>query len=107
MYTQALSGWDTAINATKATAAVATDPHLSEVICHVLNLQRIEAGKKPGVCKPIPVNYKPAAGVGLRDVVVPLRYYVKAKQHPIAAKAAVVAVLSGLVLLGYVLGKEY
>lgn len=82
---------DQIVDVGKAVAAVASDPHLSEVTCHVLRLKEIQEGRPdPGICKPVSIDYLPDSGIGLRYAVVPLRYYVAARKHPFIAGLVVI-----------------
>jgi hypothetical protein len=95
------------LTAAQAVAAVVSDPYLTEVSCHVLRLAAIERGERPPArCQEIPVV--PATigkGIGLRYVVRPLRVAVAAREHPYYAAGVVTAVVGGIFLLGYAVGK--
>jgi len=90
-----------------AVAAVATDPHMQEVVCHIMRLKALEEGQKdPGTCKLIPTNYLPGKGVGLRYAVVPLRYLVEARKHPITTALLIAGAIGAIYGIGFIFGKE-
>lgn len=90
----------------KAALEIVRDPYLTEVTCQVLRLAALEDGTNPGPpCRQIPVvTGTRGMGVGLRYVVKPLRVVVAAREHPIIAAGTVLAVVSGIFLLGAALG---
>ncbi|MDP2607312.1 MAG: hypothetical protein Q8S00_32645 [Deltaproteobacteria bacterium] len=97
---------DTVKSTAGALIAVTTDPHLSEVICQVLKLQAIEKGQRVGACNIVSKDYLPGKGIGLRDVVVPLRYYVKAKEKPYIAALIAAGVVFTIFSLGLSVGRS-
>lgn len=95
------------LDVTKAAAAIATDPHLPEVTCQILRLQKIEGGKNPGPsCPRISTKASPGTGIGLRYATGPLRLFVKTREHPWILPVAVAAILGTAFAVGYVLGKD-
>lgn len=84
-------------------AKVISDPYLPEVLCHVDQLASIEAGAPIAACPIMPPGR--AGGIGLRKVVVPLRAYVYAEQHPWVYPVAIGAAIGIPFLLGYLAGK--
>lgn len=105
MYFKATGDVEAVLDASKAALMVADDPHLSEVVCHVYRLAKIEQGKDPGPdCPRIPTNTAPGRGIGLRYAVVPVRATVKLREHPYMSIAAAGGILLGLVAFGYALG---
>lgn len=87
----------TAIEAGKA---ILEDPALPQLTGYILDLRAIEAAK--GRAAP--------AGIGLSEIVPPVRYYVYAKKHswvvPALAVAAIAAVIGLPTLVGYAVGKR-
>lgn len=76
-----------------AATAVARDPYLPEVVTLVLKLQSIEkSGKSPG---------STGTGVGLRNVVGPLRTFVKVQEKPWILPAAIVGIVGAIFATGY------
>lgn len=89
---------------TLATAAdVASDPYLTEVVCHVAQLKAIDHGEPVPVCARTPGGA--AGGVGLRNAIPVLRGYVYAQQHRWVYAVAVAAVIGLPMLIGYRLGQ--
>jgi len=76
------------------------DPALPEITGYILELNRLEqkAPKKGGA----PSKTK---GVGLKRVIVPLKYYVAYRKNPIVGYIAIAAILGLPFMLGYLLGK--
>jgi hypothetical protein len=79
--------------------AVLEDPYLPEVTSLVMRLQASEqkSGGKAGA---------PSKGVGLKNIVTPLRFYVTTKENPIVGIAAVAGILAVPFLAGYLFGKS-
>ena len=80
---------------------VARDPCLSEVARLTLQLHALEPAAKPLAA---PAVTEP--GIGLCRVVKPLRAYVWTRVHPWSVPVGVVAILGGLIGLGYVMGRR-
>jgi hypothetical protein len=89
---------DRGVTALTAAKTILEDPALMEVSGLVLKLHNMQPPPKPGS--------KPAPGIGLKDVVPPLRAYVKFKENPVIGYAIVGAILGAPFLLGYALGKR-
>lgn len=83
--------------------ALVEDPYLPETACRVLQLQDLEAGKRPRDCKKEPPGKR--GGIGLRRTIGPLRTYVWSVENPALAVAAASAAVGGVFLLGYVFGR--
>jgi hypothetical protein len=84
----------------EAGKAILDDPALPQLTGYVLELRAIEA--KKGKAAP--------AGIGLSEIVPPVRYYVYTKKHAWVVPALVVAAVAALVglptLVGYAVGKR-
>ena len=92
-------------SAGSAAARVIEDPHLPEVTCHILRLNAIEKGQKPGPkCKKIPKATAVGRGIGLRYATGPLRTFVAVRERPWIVPVVVGGLLGGVFLLGYVAG---
>lgn len=76
------------------------DPALPEITGYILELSQLEqrAPKKGGA----PSKTK---GVGLKRIVVPLKYYVAYRKNPLIGYIALAAILGLPFMLGYLLGK--
>jgi len=84
-----------------AATAIVTDPCLPEVSRLVLRLHALEqAPVKPGAPPP-----KPTLGIGLCNAIKPLRAVVYVKERPWVLPLGAVAIVGGLVGLGFMLGK--
>jgi uncharacterized membrane protein len=73
----------------KAAAAIARDPYLPEVVQLVLELERTEDDQ----------------GVGLHNVVGPLRTFVKIQKKPWVLPVIAIGLVGGIFALGYYTGK--
>lgn len=88
------------VSASLGTAVnVAEDPYLPEIVCHVGQLQQINAGQAPGACTELPDGLP--GGVGLSAAVKPFRFYVYAKQNVWVFPAVALAILGIPFMLGY------
>lgn len=84
-----------------AAAAVVTDPCLPEVSKLVLRLHALEqTATKPGTPPP-----PPKLGIGLCNAVKPLRGLVYVRERPWVLPLGAVAVVGGLLGLGFMLGR--
>lgn len=93
------------ISGTIGTAgAIASDPYLPEVICHIEQLAQIKRREPVKACAAIPAG-RPG-GIGLGKGMIPLRAYVYAERNPWAWPVGIGAALGIPMLLGYVLGKK-
>lgn len=101
-YQRSLGGVGTVIS---ATAAVVEDPCLLPVSQMLLELHRLEQAparpRTPG--QPAPAPSAPAKGIGLCHAVTPLRAVVWVRKRPWVLPVAGVAVVGGLIGLGYLL----
>jgi hypothetical protein len=87
------------LSTASAATAVATDPYLPEVVNLVLKLKASEkktAGTGSG---------STGKGVGLRNVVGPLRAFVKIQENPWILPVGVVGVVGVIFAAGYFTGK--
>ena len=82
------------ISTANAAIAVAKDPYLSEVVTLVLKLQAQEA-KSAGI------SGSTGRGVGLRNVVGPLRLFVKIQEKPWILPVAVIGIVGTIFAAGY------
>lgn len=89
-------------NAAGAALSFSQDPYLPEVACRFNQLASINANQTPGACTDTPPNL--AGGVGLRNVIVPLRAYVYAQEHKWVYPVAVAAIIGIPLFVGYQLG---
>jgi hypothetical protein len=87
---QALGGL---LDTAQAAVAVATDPCLGQVTSLALELHDMAAASSPGSST--------SAGVGLCGAVTPLTAVVWVKKNPWSAVAVSVAIIGGLIGLGY------
>lgn len=88
----------TAADIAKVAAEIIRDPALPEIVQSVDRLHQLEvqSGAPDG-----------GAGIGLRNVVTPLQYYVKYRENPILIGALAVAIVVGIpMFIGYTLGKK-
>lgn len=81
---------------------VAQDPCLTEVAKLTIQLHTLEQPKAVGATAPASTE----KGIGLCRVVTPLRAYVWTRKHPWSVPLGAVAVIGGLVGLGYVMGRR-
>jgi hypothetical protein len=81
-----------------AAAAVATDPYLPEVVDLVLKLKTSEKSSSSTS------SGSTGKGVGLRNVVGPLRFFVKVQQKPWILPVAVVGIVGTIFAAGYFIG---
>ncbi len=92
--------------ATQAAIKIIDDPHLPEVACQVLRLNKIEEGKPLGTpCAKIPKNYKPGQGIGLRYAAGPLRVFVKSREKPWLTYIVIGSTFGVVFLAGYMVGR--
>lgn len=87
------------VSTANAAAAIATDPYLPEVTTLVLKLQSLEKGstaKSEG---------STGKGVGLRNVVGPLRLFVKIQEKPWILPVTVVGIFGMVFAAGYFVRK--
>jgi hypothetical protein len=82
---------------------IVNDPYLSEVVCHLGQIQQINNGQRPGQCSVTPDGLP--GGVGLSRAVKPLRYYVYAEQNKWVYALAAAVLIGVPMLIGYDLGK--
>lgn len=83
---------------------IAGDPYLPEVVCHIDQLQQINAGGSPGTCAETPDGLP--GGIGLATAVKPMRAYVWAEAHKPWSWLALAGLVVGVPLfIGYELGK--
>lgn len=82
---------------------VASDPYLSEVVCHVAQLKNIDHGEPVGICTQVPDGAP--GGVGLRNAIGPLRAYVYAQQNKWVYPVALAVAIGLPMWIGYELGK--
>jgi hypothetical protein len=87
-----------------AATAVATDPSLPVVVDLVLKLQSIEKSKAAASGPSGPSI--PSRGVGLRNVVGPLKMFVAIQERPWILPATVVGILGVTFMGGYLVGKK-
>lgn len=90
------------LSTASAATAVATDPSLPVVVDLVLKLQSIEKGKS----KASGTASVPSRGVGLRNVVGPLKMFVAIQERPWILPATVVGILGVTFMGGYLVGKR-
>lgn len=83
---------------------VVEDPALPEVACRVNQLWAIENKRTVPACPKTSTTLR--GGVGLRQVLIPMRGVVYAQQHPWVKPAAVAAVLGVPFLIGYLVGRS-
>lgn len=95
----------------QATKYILEDPALPEIATQVIklhNLQQNATYYKTISSAPKALHGPPGVvpGIGLRDIVTPLKMYVKFKEQPILGYAALAGVLAVPFLLGYFVGKR-
>jgi len=95
-----LATGDIMSTATAATA-IATDPSLPEIVQLVLKLKAIESSKPSSSGG----GGSGGSGVGLRNVVGPLRTFVAIQEKPWILPVAVVGIFGSIFAFGYVAGK--
>lgn len=86
-----------------AAAAVATDPCLPDVATQLLRLRDLQAGKAVAGLGALGATATSSKGIGLCYIVKPLRAVVWARQNPWIAAVGAVAIVGGLVGLGWAL----
>lgn len=87
-------------------AKLLDDPYLPEVTCLTMRISALEEGRPPGPpCRRTPPN-QPRRGLGLREVITPLRWAAKSKEHRWLLPAAVGGAVLGSFALGYLFGRE-
>lgn len=89
--------------AVSAASNVASDPYLTEMLCHVQQLSQLGRGQPATPCISTPLNVP--GGVGLKYAVVPMRAFVYARQHPWAWLVAAGLVFGVPMMIGYELGR--
>jgi hypothetical protein len=82
---------------------VASDPYFGEVVCRIGQLKSIESGGAPGDCVATPAGQP--GGVGLANLMYPLRAYVFAEANKWVYPVAALAILGLPMWIGYRLGK--
>ena len=82
------------ISTANAAIAVAKDPYLSEVVALVLRLQASEK-RSAGI------SGSTGKGVGLRNVVGPLRTFVKIQEKPWILPVAIIGIVGTIFAAGY------
>lgn len=88
-----------------AALKIAQDPHLKEMICHVLRLNALERGvRAPTPCARIPATASPGKGIGLRHAVGPLRMFVTIREKPYLIPLVVGGTAMAVFLAGFFLG---
>ena len=90
------------VSTASAVTAVATDPYLPEVVNLVLKLRSLE---KKTTAQTGPAGAGTGAGVGLRNVVGPLRTFVKIQERPWILPVAVVGIFGTVFAAGYFVAK--
>lgn len=88
------------------TIDVASDPYLSETVCHINQLKAIKQGNTTSYqsCAETPPGLP--GGVGLDRLQTPLRAYVYMSAHPWMFPAALVALFGLPFWIGYEMGKK-
>jgi hypothetical protein len=103
------------LSTASAATAVATDPSLPVVVDLVLKLQKIEKDKAASAAPGAPstVSFStsnffavPSRGVGLRNVVGPLKMFVAIQERPWILPVTVVGILGVTFMGGYLVGKR-
>lgn len=87
--------FDTIGTALQGAGAIASDPALGEVLLLVNQLKQINASKPSS-----------GGGVGMADLVTPLRAFVFYEENPWVGPVAIAAILGLPFLLGYTFGKK-
>lgn len=83
---------------------VLEDPYLPELTCLVMRLNAIQESRDPGLpCKRTPKGLP--GGIGLEDVITPVRIFAGIKQKPALGILGIILVLGGIAGLGYLVGK--
>lgn len=106
-----LDGVDTVVSAAKA---VVEDPCLAKVSGLVLRLNALEQAPAPpaprpgppGTTPPRPPPKPPTKGIGLCHAVKPLEIVVWARERPWVVPVGGLALVGGLIGLGYLLGSR-
>ena len=91
-------------SAAGAGAEIATDPYLSETVCHIQQLAQIRAGQGVQACAQTAAGLP--GGIGLDALQTPLRAYVYAKQNVWAIPLAIAVAFGIPFLLGYEMGEK-
>lgn len=80
-------------DATVALLQITQDPYLAEAACEIMRLSQLEQTGRPGArCR----RTRPTSsrkGIGLREVVSPLRAWIWHRQHPYVVPLAVMGLL--------------
>jgi hypothetical protein len=84
------------LSTASAVTAIATDPSLPIVVDLVLKLKAIESGKASSSG-----SSAPSRGVGLRNVVAPLKMFIAIQKRPWILPATVIGVLGAAFAAGY------
>lgn len=94
--------------ALQAGSKVISDPALPEIICNVLRLNKVVAGKDPGppCVRKVYTAAQKRKGVGLHIATGPIRTIVWARRNPAIAIGAGLGVVGLLVGIGYWMGKR-
>jgi hypothetical protein len=108
MYSELGADWGKVTSALTAAEGVAKDPYLQQVICEVLRVSKVEAGKDPGppCLGPAPPGTVIPGGVGLRHAVWPLKVYSFHKRYPFVIPLAAAGLLGLIFYAGYATGKR-
>ena len=86
---------------------VVSDPHIGELTCHIVRLNALEEGTNPGAfCNPMPVNFRPGRGIGLRHAMPALRQYVRYRENPWPFYVGAFAIAATIYGLGYLNGRD-
>ena len=83
---------------------VAADPYLPELICRIQQLKNINNGQAVAICAETPEGIP--GGVGIGNLMMPLRGYVYAQQNKWVYPVAILAILGIPFLLGYRMGEK-
>lgn len=84
-------------SALEAGKAILDDPALPKLTGYVIELQKIQQKRGGGA---------PSKGIGLSDIVTPVRYYVAYQKNRWVLPVAALAILGLPFLLGYSVGKK-
>lgn len=92
-------------SATQAALKIAGDPYLQETACEVMRLSNVSRTGNPGApCPRTDPRYRNSrAGVGLEQIVGPLRMFVLHRQYPWLLPVAGVTILG----LAFYAGMEF